>query len=215
MNSKRMYFLLLGLSVLSVIALLGGAYLIDNLLSGQAKHLADLKGQEQVLSAQQAGLAKAKREIAQYQPLEQITKSIVPQDKDQAEAVREIVNIAKNSGITLSNISFPASTLGTSTAGSAAGSTSAPAASAPSAAATKSSLSQLLPVKNIPGVYQLQITIQNNEDSVVTYNQLYSFLSQLENNRRTAVVSSLVIQPSASNRNMLTFILTLSEYIKP
>lgn len=218
MNSTRMFFLLLASTVCSVLALVGGAYLVNSALGKQAQHLAALKAQAQSLSTQQVALQKAKKDVQKYAPLEKITKDIVPQDKDQAEAVRELVNIAQSSGVTLSNISFPASTLGagipgSTASGGAAASTAAPAPSAASNA--KSALSQLQPVKGITGVYQLQITIQNDADNPVTYNQFYNFLTQLENNRRTAIVSSLVIQPNATNRNLLTFTLTLNEYIKP
>jgi len=212
MNAKRTYFLLIGLLILSLLGLLGGAYMLNGLLGKQANKLATLKGQTQTLSQQQVSLKKAKQDVATYSDLNKITQQIVPQDKDQAEAVQEIVNIADNAGVQLTTITFPASTLG-ATGPATTGTTGT---STPSAAlSAKPALSQLIAVPNIPGVYQLQITIQNDADTEVTYNQFYNFLSGLEHNRRTAEVSSIVIQPDASNRNVLTFTLTLNEYIKP
>lgn len=205
MNSKRVYFLMAGLLVLLGLALLGGAYGANALLQQRAKKLTDLKLQEQEIGQQQLSLAKAKQDIQQYASLEKIAQSIVPQDKDQAEAVRELVNIAGQNGVRLSNISFPSSTLGSGSAAGSGGSSS-PASSSP--------LTQVTPVSGISGVYQLQISVQQDSTQPITYAQFIGFLTALENNRRTAQVSSISILPT-SDRSHLTFTLTLNEYIKP
>jgi hypothetical protein len=72
-----------------------------------------------------------------------------------------------------------------------------------------------LAVPNIPGVYQLQITVEGDSSKPVQYNSFLNFLTALEHNRRTAQVSTVSIAPSASNPNLLSFTLTLEEYIKP
>lgn len=208
MNAKRMHWLLLGLVALAVLVFLGGAYAVNGSLGRQATKLANLKLESQTLQEQQVGLTKAKKDIATYSDLEKITKQIVPQDKDQAVAVREIVNIAAKAGVTLTSITFPASSLG-------AASGTSPGSSVPSALTAKPSLSQLTAVPNIPGVYQLQIILQNDDDTAVSYSRFYQFLSGLESNRRTAEVANIVIQPNNNNRNLLTFVLTINEYIKP
>lgn len=209
MNSKRLYFLLIGVLVLALVGLIGGAYGINSLLTKQSQQLVGLKAQSQALSQEQTSLTRAKHDIATYASLETIAKSVVPQDKDQAEAVREIVNIAAASKVTLVSITFPSSTLGGSVSGTATSST------APTPSTSKSSLSQLTAVPNIPGVYSLPITISNSDDNPVTYTALYNFLGRLENNRRTAQVSTLMIQPLATAPGQLTFTLTINEYIKP
>lgn len=213
MNSKRLHFILLGVLVLAIIGLFGTAYLVNGLLGKQATTLANLKLQTQSLSSQQTGLKKAKKDIATYSDLEKITKQIVPEDKDQAAAVREIVNIAATNGIVLDKIDFPPSTLGATTGGGAAASAAAP--TTPAAGTSKSALSQLTAVPNIPGVYNLQITIQNGQDNLATYAKFYNFLASLENNRRTAQVANINITPDPDNRNLLSFTLILNEYIKP
>lgn len=216
MNARRTYFLLLGLLVVAILGLFGGAYEINGLLGKQATKLADLKLQEQNLQSQQTGLKKAKQDVATYGELSELTKQIVPQDKDQAQTVREIVNIAADAGVRITTISFPQSTLGAGAAPSVPAAGTSAATSTPSAAASsKSALSQLVAVPNIPGVYLLQITVSNDPDTEVTYRQLYNFLSGLEQNRRTALVSNIIINPDAANRNFIEFSLTLNEYIKP
>jgi hypothetical protein len=208
MNSKRVFYVMVaGLAIL-VLAIVGGAYIANTLLVRQAKTLSDLKLQSQVLDQEKTGLTSAKKDIAKYDDLEKIAKTIVPQDKDQAEVVREIVKLANDSGFKPSSITLPASTLGASKS-SVAGTPGVPAPAA------NSNLTQLTPVKGNPGLYILEITVTQDASSPVPYSQFIDFLSRLEQNRRTALVSSIVLQPSPTDRNMLSFTLTVDKYIKP
>lgn len=209
MNGKRFHLVLLGVIALLLIGLVGGAYGINSLLTEKANKLTGQKAKSLALSQEQQALTRARKDIIKYSELEKITRTVVPEDKNQAEAVREIVNIAAANNISLASITFPASTLGGGVA--APGGTAAPS---PSAAGSKA-LSQLQPVKNIPGVYQLIINVAGDTNRPVTYNNFINFLSDLEHNRRTAQVTNIVLQPDANNRNNLTFSLALTEYIKP
>jgi hypothetical protein len=146
-------------------------------------------------------LIQAKQDVKKYQNLATITQNIVPQDKDQAETVLQIVNLANKNGVALASITFPSSSLGLQTGQSASNSTI--------------NLSQLTPVQGIPGVYDLQLVVQSDTTNPVPYSNFISFLSALENNRRTALISAVSIQPNAQDRNTLTFSLTLDEYVKP
>jgi hypothetical protein len=197
MSSKQTFFLLVAVNCLLVLGIFGAAYQIDQLLTKQSDKLVSQRLQIQSLDAQNSALSKAKRDITQYQSLADIAKSIVPQDKSQAQTVREIVNIASANGIKLGSITFPTSTLGSTTGSSSI------------------ALSQLTPVKGISGVYSLEVIIQSDPKSPVPYSKVISFLSALEHNRRTALVSNLNLSPDANNANNLGFSITLDEYIKP
>jgi hypothetical protein len=98
----------------------------------------------------------------------------------------------------LSSITFPTSTLGSISAG-----------------ASNPNLTQLLPVAGISGVYELQITITQDSSSRIPYSQFITFLSKLEQNRRTAQVSSITVQPDAQHPNNVAFTLIINEFIKP
>lgn len=210
MNSKRMYFVLLGLVGLFLVGLVGGTLGVNKLLQAKSKELVNLKLQSQVVASQQISLVNAKKQVAKYAPLEQIAKTVVPQDKDQAEAVLEITKLAKESGISqLTSVTFPQSTLG-GPAGTTQTTTPAPAANS-----SKNALTQLTPVKGISGVYQLQITIQQSSDNAIGYNQFITFLSKLEQNRRTAQVSSITLLPDSKNPSLVAFTLVINEFIKP
>ena len=216
MTGKRLYLILVGVVSSLLIGLLFGTYKVNSLLTVESNKLTDLKAATAALEMKQLSLNKAKKQIAAYADLEKISQTVVPKDKDQAQTVRQIVNIAAENNIGLSDITFPASTLGSGPVGAttpAAGNTAQSPANNADSATNK--LSQLQPVKNIPGVYQLTITITSDPNSPVRYNQFLAFLAGLEKNRRTAQVSNISLQPDSKDQNLLTFSLTVNEYIKP
>lgn len=200
MKAKQLYFVLIAALVLLLVGFAGVAYGADKLLGSQARKLSKLRADSAVLDTQQIALTKNKQDVAKYSGLNTIAESVVPQDKDQAEAVREIVKLAAESGIgKLSSISFPTSTLGTAASG----------------AKTNPNLTQLKPVKGISGVYDLQITVTQSTADEVSYSQFITFLSKLEQNRRTAQVGSISIQPDLKNSSRIAFTLVINEFIKP
>jgi hypothetical protein len=203
MNSKRFFYVMLGALGILVLAIIGSAYVANMMLSQRAKTLSDLKLQNEVLNQEKTSLAQAKKDLAKYDLLDTIAKTIVPQDKDQAEVVNDIVIRAADNGFKPSAITLPSSNLGQAVAGAAA------------AATAKPDLSQLTPVKGANGLYTMEIVVSQNSTAPVTFAQFISFLSALENNRRTALVTSVVLQPSPTDGNLLSFTLTLNKYIKP
>lgn len=216
MNSKKLYFIMLTIVGLLAICLLGGAYGANMLLQSQAQDVVQARSKTTALEQQQVQLTRAKASIAKYQDVAKIAKSIVPQDKDQAQAVRELVKIAEENGVKLGTITFPSSTLG-ATAAPAAGAATTPAAGATPApaAAGAANLSQLKPAPGITGVYTMQITAQSDTTNTTPYNQFVSFLDALERNRRTALVSAITLQPDPKDPSRVSFTLTIDEYIKP
>jgi hypothetical protein len=211
MTSKRLYLILLSIIGLLLLALIGGAYNINKLLGSQATKLTDAKAQSTALQQKQQSLIKAEQDIKSYTSLQEITKAVVPEDKNTAEAALEIVNIAAVNGVSLASITFPASSLGSAVTTPTAGAATTPKP----VASTSPALSQLTPVPNIPGVFQLAITVTSDPSKPVQYNQFIAFLRALEHNRRTAQVSNINLTPDTKDRNALTFTLGISEYIKP
>ena len=201
MKAKQLYFALVGTCCLAFVALVGVAFGANKVLGGQANKLSILRALNDASQQQQTSLLEDKADITRYSSLNTIAASIVPQDKDQAEAVREIVNIAAANGIQLTSVSFPTSTLGTTTTGSPA-----------------PSMTQLTPVSGIGGVYNLQITVTlmpGTTTPTVPYTSFLNFLSGLEQNRRTAEVTSVNITPDPKNANNVSFTLVINEFIKP
>ncbi len=201
MNSKKTYFLLLATAGVLTLLLLGSAFMADMVLSTKTDSLSKLKAEDEALSDLQIALIRDKSDVKRYAELNQIAKAIVPQDKDQTQTVREIVNIARANGINkLTSVTFPASTLGTA---GAAG------------AASTGGITQVTPVKGMSGVYALPITVANDQNDSVLYTKFIAFLAGLEQNRRTAQVTSITITPDPTNSSYISFSLTINEYIKP
>jgi len=214
MSTKKAFIGMTLLCSLMFAALVGSVVMGNQLLQKQSEKLTNLKVEAAVIDAQQIALTKAKKDIETYNNLNEIAKQIVPQDKDQARAVREIITIAQQSGVSVTGITFPASNLG-----------QAPAQAAPPAEGTQGGtdattpaappVSQVKAVEGIPGVFQLDLTVSTDTTKPITYSQLIDFLGRLEQNRRTAQITNLTIQPNAANRNLLTLSLQLTIYIKP
>lgn len=205
MTSKKLSFILLGAIGLICLAIVGGAYEVNNLLQSRSQKLVALKLQSSTLDQKQLQLLQDEKDIKKYQSLNTIAKTIVPQDKNQAQALLQIVSIARASGIPkLSSISFPASNLG----GSGASGSS-------NANTSTNKLTQLIKVPGVSGVYDLQITVQQSTNDEVNYSQFLTFLTKLQQNRRTAQVSSVSVQPDSKDLNMVSFGLTIDEFIKP
>ncbi|HSX45006.1 MAG TPA: hypothetical protein VLF39_02770 [Candidatus Saccharimonadales bacterium] len=209
MNSKRVYYILVGTLVLLGFGATASVILGNNWLENQTKNLVKLKLDNKILDDQQTALVRANSDITKYADLEKIAKTIVPQDKDQARVVREIVNIANGDGIPIQSISFPSSTLGQSVSSSSSSSSTS------STIPKSSGLSQLKAVTGTTGLYELEITVQSDTNKPVTYPQLINFLSQLEQNRRTAQVNGITVTPNTVNRKLITFSLDINVFIKP
>jgi len=215
MTSKRLHPALIGVISLLLIGLLAGTYGINKMLGTQANKLTGLKAKNQALEQERLSFKKARKDIKTYSGLYKIAQSVVPEDKDQAEAVREIVNIAAANNVNLAAINFPASTLGGNGMAQAGGTSGTTKPSASAGNSKTNSLSQLTPVKSIKGVYELPITVEGDPKNPVRYDEFISFLSALEHNRRTAQVSTVSIHPDTKDSNYLSFTLNLNEYIKP
>ena len=202
MTAKKLFYGLLGGLALVAVAVILSVYFGNQMLSKQNKRLAETKVQLANLDSVQSSLVTAKRDIEQYSVIEQIAKTVVPQEKDQAKTVREIVKIADEAGISISSISFASSTLG------ATGKAKTPAA------ATGTTTTQTEKVEGLSGVERLPITVTSDPAKPVSYRNFLQFLERLEQNRRTSQVADVNIQPSADNRNFLNFSLKINVYIK-
>lgn len=199
MDNKKLSYVLSFLAALLICGLFTSAYFANELLDRKAAQLSKLKAESQVADELQEALKKNKADIQRYAELNKIAEAVVPQDKNQAQTVSEIVKIANESGIPkLTSITFPASTLGGA-----------------NGKKTQAGLTQVTPVSGIPGVYILPITITLDASNAVRYSQFIAFLEKLENNRRTAQVSAVNITPDSKNPNAISFTLTVNQYVKP
>lgn len=208
MSSKHVYWLTVLLLVVLGFGIVGSSYYATKMLNKESAKLVDLKLENRLLEDQQNALNVAKRSIDKYRELDKIARTVLPQDKDQAKAVREIVKLSDESGIKLSNITFPSSNLGAVQ----------PAPLKKDADSKKPkplTETQVKPVNGIPGVYEMELSIRQDPSTTTTYQNFIDFLSKLEKNRRTAHVTSITVSPDDIDPRQLVFNMTVKLFIKP
>ena len=99
LKPKHVTIVLAALTTLLSFALVGSGFLANQLLMQKSQALGKLKAQSQVASDLQITLNKDKADIVRYKDLNEIAKSVVPKDKNQAQTVGEIIKMAQASGI--------------------------------------------------------------------------------------------------------------------
>ena len=205
----------LGVSVILFIAIVSFGM---SALSSESHRMVDLKVKSQTADNQLSNLEQSKKDIEKYSYFKDIATSVIPNDKDQAVAVLEISQMAQASGVTIQSITFPSSSLGLRTA---VPTTPASSQDATASGSSATAISQAKPVTGIPGLYSLELTITtpsvNNDlpaNNQVTYPKMLDFLNRIENNRHTAQITDINIQPSELTQ-ALSFSLTINIFIKP
>jgi hypothetical protein len=214
LNSKNLRLILLGLLGLSFILFAIIIFLGLSALGSESRHMVELKVQSQTADNQLSNLEQSKKDIEKYSYFKDVAKSVIPSDKDQAEAVLEINQMADAAGLSIQSITFPASTLG------ALPSVSSDTQDATSKSSTTTAISQAKPVTGISGLYSLALIITPETGisvpaaKQVSYAKILDFLDRIENNRHTAQITEVNIQP-ASNNQTLSFSLSINIFIKP
>jgi hypothetical protein len=61
----------------------------------------------------------------------------------------------------------------------------------------------------------MEITVASDDNHPVPYTSVIDFLTRLEQNRRTAQVSTINVQPDAKRKDLVTFNVVVIVYIKP
>ena len=211
-SARQLRFLLLGLLAASTVVFIAIAVLGLKALSQKSTRLVELKLESRTLDAQLTSLAAAKKQVENYSYFNDVAKTVIPLDKDQAKAIFVISKFAKQSGFKVGGITFPTSNLGRGSGGASTTNSSTEA------------LSQAKPVEGIKGLYSLQVTVtpdissQVPADQVSTYPKLIDFLERIERERRTAQIAEVSIQ-QRSEENLpaeaINFTLIINVFMRP
>jgi hypothetical protein len=177
------------------------------------------------LDNKQSDLEKAKIALSDYANEQETLSLVLPEDKDQARVVKEIYAIADQSNVRIDSVAFPSSTLGEKAAAKPVPTTTDTATDASAqnpgtSAATKDTkptktISQATPVKSIPGVQSILLslgTITSKDSTIkgVRYDEMMSLIRLLERNRRTMQIQSIGIGQSKTASGESTYDLSLS-----
>ncbi len=215
-KAKPQYYryALLAILGLMVVVFLAISFAGIGKLSKKSQELVDVKLKTKTLDSQLTALEAAKKQIAKYGYFNDVAKTVIPNDKDQAQAVLDITQQANKSGISIASINFPTSTLGGRTT----------SASATSSTSSLNAISQAIPVTGIKGLYSLQLTVvpltgpNVTLDKRVTYPKFLNFLKRIEHDRRTAQITQISIQPMSDKSGPtgeISFSLIINIFIRP
>ncbi|MBX4201871.1 hypothetical protein KW803_03195 [Candidatus Saccharibacteria bacterium] len=218
LTSKNTRLILFGCLGLSIALFIGITFLGLSALGKESQQMVELKVASQTADNQLSNLEQSRKDIEKYSFFKDIAKSVIPNDKDQAVAVLEINKMAEASGISIQSITFPSSSLGLRTAIPTTTESTPKETTTPVTATA--AISQAKPVAGIPGLYSLELIITPGSgkdvppEKQVTYAKMLAFLNRIENNRHTAQITQVNIQPAGQNQG-ISFTLTINIFIKP
>jgi hypothetical protein len=222
LTPQRLRLILLGLLGASLLIFGATVFLGLSNLNKKSQGMVALKTKSKTVDAQVANLSKAKKDVDKYKYFNQVAVTVIPNDKNQAQAVSDIFQIASQSGLLLENVTFPSSTLGLKLAIPPTSTSTTPQSTVSSD--KQKLLSQAKPVAGIAGLYSIELTITPQTGSAVpnnlqvTYPKLLDFLNRIERNRRTAQITQVSIQPlgnTTSPSQFINFTLSINIFIKP
>jgi hypothetical protein len=184
-SSKKVYFALIVAFTLLTASIFGMLYFSKNFLS---------KSEDELIAAKleiikQEEIEKTYRDninnLEKFAQTASILEEVIPKEKDQAVAVREIDAIAKQNGMVINTLSFPSSDLNKKAATPTTGSTAT--------TAKTTAVSQAKPIKGLTGVLGIDINVElrSANEGAISTDQLLGMLRALENNRRNMRVTSI------------------------
>lgn len=193
----------------------------SNWLTQSSQELISLRSEVAELNSKQADLDKAKKALSDNATELDTLSRVLPDDKDQARVIQEITALADQANITIDSVGFPSSTLGAVVAPKPAATAEATTTSQPAttsaepAPAPVKSVSQATPVKEIPGVQSIELsigTISSKDTSIkgVRYEEMMKLIKLIERNRRTLQIRSIGIGQNAVTSGEPTYNLSLS-----
>jgi hypothetical protein len=208
MNAKKVFYLLIGLTVIIVIATGSMLFFADSFLKKNSEKLTQYKKDEKQVQLDERVYTKANNDLKKYTQLglRQAVDEALPKEKDQAKAVKEVLQIATVTGVKIEKIQFTDSTLGDKVKTPAAnpnGQTVAPSAT----------ITQAKPIPGISGVQGIEMTVGltgANDKTPINYSQFTDFVDKITNNRRSMQISKLTIQPGLKKAE-----LTINIFVKP
>lgn len=185
LSIKKFNLLLVATLVSLIVGSLALTVFAVSLIANKSDYLISVKLDTELSSSKRENLLRYKADLIKNKSYLEIIDKIVPTTKDQALAVAELLQIAKENNITLGSISFPASELGSKSSKTSSG----------------SNVTQTKPVEGISGVLGIELNLSQitrtsgDAGSGISYDQLISTLQAIETNRRTMQIKNLQIQP--------------------
>jgi gas vesicle protein len=196
-NAKKTYFLLLGLLLASIVGAIAAIFIGNMIMQKSSDNLVKAKLDSIGADTEEQTYLQARKNLERYSTLNETISQVLPKSKDQAQAVKALYQIGDETGIIVSNIQFPTSTLGQKS--TAVG-----------------SVTQAKAVTGMPGVQGIDISIELLPASgkSISYANMIKFLQDVELNRRNMQIKQISVNADVTNSGV-TFKLTLTIFVKP
>lgn len=202
--------MLLAIAVLLTIATFGVLYFANTFLKKSSTKLNQLKIENASIEENERIYTKAKNDLIKYQDLKSAVEDALPKEKDQAKALKELIQISNDTNIKIEKIEFTDSTLGDKIKATSAPSTTPGNGTKP---ATPNPITQSKPIPGISGVMgiEMKVTVAGaNDKTPLNYDNFISFLDKVSYNRRSMQITNLNIQPG-----LKTAEITINIFVKP
>lgn len=213
MTAKKLYFTLIITICLLIVGAGAMMYFGYSFMKKSSDTLVTAKLDNVAAEEQEVNYLQAKKDLEKYKSLGDLLSYILPKDKDQARAVRELYKIGEETNISVDSIQFPASSLGQK----AAATTNATTPTTNTTPATPTTtVTQAKSVEGMTGVLgiDVDITLKPESGNSIPYDNMIKFLQKLELNRRSMQIKKITVKPDAKNGGV-TFNVTLTIFIKP
>lgn len=215
MNSKKLYFVLISIIVLTVIGTSILVYFSNKSLSNESVKLDTARSMSQrntMLDTKFKEISSNSRYWKEpSRNLYETVKSMLPSQKDQVEAVSLIQYLAQQNGdgLTINSITFPTSELGAKPAPTPSPSSDS-ATPTTTSTATTVKVTQTKTLKDIPGILAIETKISLKPptgSTSIDYISFLRFLDGLTNNSRLMQVTELSVSPDLKGADIIVNIL--------
>ncbi len=177
MTPKKVFYGMVGLLVLIVLAGGGIFYFVDSQLATKTTEVNKLKAELDVLAIKINNSRQSADELEKYQDVQAILDSVLPPEKIQNELIAEILDIATRNATDLGSITFPSS-----------------------GEFTDFTKSQTSIVEGVAGVLAVEINIT----ATANFTNMLSLLEDFESNQRKLQVVSVNVQPEFNDDQVPT-----------
>lgn len=191
MKSKRFFFIMLALLIMSSLSVVGAFIWGSGQLEDKSNEISALIAERDVSREKILKLQKAEQDVDDLDEVVSLLDRLLPQKKEQEKLIADVIYTATGeAGISFSKVtSFSFSGDG-----------------------EPSDLSGTVASTGNPGVYEYPFTLQITE---ITYETLLKLLQEIETNGRIVQVENIQISPTEVNSSTVSVTISAKAYIRP
>lgn len=195
MTAKNTHKMLMIMLILLIVVAISALFVSNFMMQKSANNLVRAKLDNVGYDSEEQTYLQARKDLGEYTALNEIIQKILPQSKDQAQAVSELYKIGDETGIKTASITFPSSTLGQKS--------------------NSNTVTQAKSVDGMPGVLGIDIAIELEPASgaSISYDSMINFLQKVELNRRNMQIKQITVNADTVNGGV-TFNMTLTIFVK-